>query len=217
MDETFFILLWLLVTVVFLEIIVNIPGTHIFTYLIPLSFFIGYGIKTIKDLIFWFIKHYVANLVTYFGILIVFSFLFLQSYAVFVDHSNEYPWEGEKFLIWEFPKPTPIFHLSMFGFPYNRNWEEIRDIIISSQNNGYYSTNERESISRYYIPLNKSSEKAGYFVLIRNPQSFNETVTNLRVKTWIDNNLPVFTVSKSGKNIVEIYYIPDNFILTSQI
>src|SRR3989344_1183262 len=215
-DTKTFIFLWFLVPAIFLELLVNIPGTHIFTYLIPLSFFLGYGVKTIKDFIFWFIKHNVANVLTYLGVFIVYAFLFLQSYAVYVDHTSEYPWEGEKFLIWEFPKPTPIFHLSMFGFPYYRNWEEIRNIVLSSENNGFYSTNERESISRYYIPLNKSSEKAGYYILIRNPQSFNETVTNVRVKTWIEKNLPIFTISKREKNIVEIYYIPDDFQLMPQ-
>ena len=209
-DAAMFILIWFIVPAIFLELAVNIPGTHIFTYLIPLSFFIGYGVKTIKDCIFWFIKHNIANVLAYIGIFIVFAFLFLQAYAVFVDHTNEYPWEEEKFLIWEFPKPTPIFHLSMFGFPYYRNWEGIRDIVLASSNNGYYSTNERESITRYYISLSKSSEKAGYYILIRNPQSFNEVVTNIRVRTWIENNLPVFTISKNEKNIVEIYYIPDS-------
>src|SRR3989344_5282848 len=71
-DAAMFISIWFIVPAIFLELAVNIPGTHIFTYLMPLSFFIGYGVKTIKDCIFWFIKHNIANVLAYIGIFIVF-------------------------------------------------------------------------------------------------------------------------------------------------
>lgn len=200
--------LWFLLPFVFMEALVNIPGTHIYTYLVPIFVYLGFGILLIEKLASMLLRH-ISYIFVYAGVFIVFSFIFLQSYTVFVDHAVEYPWTSEKFFIWEFPKPTPIFHLSMFGFPYYRNWEEIGDFV--EEDIAYipcpahkdfnqcpfrvgkikqYSTNERSSISRYHISFNKNTDLAGYYVHIKNPQSFTNEILSDKARYWADTYAP---------------------------
>lgn len=137
----------------------------------------------------------------------MYLFLYLQSYAVFVEHDKEYPWESEKFYIWEFSQPTPIYHLSMFGFPYYRNWEGIRQAVMNHKNNGFYSTNERKSIARFYTPLEKSTDDAGHYIYILNPQSLNNKIDSEKALYWSERYHPVFTYSKKGRDMARVYYM----------
>jgi len=203
------ILVWFTIPWIFLEVFVEIPGTHIYCYLLPLFIILAFGIDLIRFLISKVLgKITFSQILFSTGLSVVFLFLFLQSNQIFVDHQKEYPWENEKFLIWEFHKPTPIFHLSMFGFPYYRNWNEIGNIVMDSENNGFYATNERDSISRFHIKLKKSTSDAGHFVYIKNPQSFTNDITNEKAKYWMENYSPIATFFKSGESVVEIYYMP---------
>jgi len=203
-----FLVFWVVVPLVFLEILVNIPGTHIYTYLIPLMILMAFGIVLLENFITTIFGKLTSHIVSSVGICIAFCFMFLQSNAVFVDHFKEYPWEHEKFLIWEFRKPSPVFHLSMFGFPYYRHWDEIGSFVRSSENNGYYSTNERKSIARYHIPFQKDSTKAGHFVHIVNPQSFTNDILSEKPKYWASKYEPILVFIKDGKEIAKVYYMP---------
>ncbi|MFC1755919.1 ArnT family glycosyltransferase [Patescibacteria group bacterium] len=202
---TLFVVLWFLVSLAFFEGLVYIPGTHIYNYLIPTFIILALGMVFVEKLISLFDKYFIPHAIAYTGIFVLFLFLFLQSYAIYVDHRVEYPWTNERFLIWEFPKPTPIYHLSIFGFPYYRNWEGIRDTIMTSDNNGYYSTNERKSIVRFYIPFEKSTDAAGHFIYIKNPQSFTNKIQQDKAKYWSERYPPIFTFSKSGSDLVRVY------------
>lgn len=204
---TFFVFLWFMVSVGFFEGLVYIPGTHIYNYLVPVFIILAFGIVFVEKLVSKFDKYFIPNAISYTGLTILFIFMFLQSYAIYVDHTREYPWTNEKFIIWEFPKPTPIYHLSMFGFPYYRDWEGIRDVIMSSDNNGYYSTNERKSIVRFYIPFDKSTDAAGHYIYIKNPQSFTNKILQDKARYWAERYPPIFTFSKAGSDLVRVYYM----------
>lgn len=196
---------WFILPMTLLEVVVHIPGTHIYTYLIPLVIFLGLGLEFIETVLKMFKNFFIPEVIFTFFIILFFSFIYLQSYAIFVDHSKEYPWEHEKFLLWQFHKPTPIFHLSMFGFPYYRNWEGISKVIMGNDNNGYYSTNERNSISRYYVPLKKDTDKAGYYIHILNSQSFTDDIPQEKASYWASRYNPIFTFSKNSKDLVRVY------------
>ena len=201
------LILWLLLPFVFLELIVYIPGTHIFNYLLPMTVLLSYGILFIEEFLQLFKRYFLPNVLSFVGLTVFFSFLFVQSYAIFVDNTKEYPFEGEYFLLWELPQPNPIYHLSIFGFPYYRNWEGIKEVISNTDNNGFYSTNERESISRYYVPLAKSTDNAGHHIYIINPQSFTGHIYQDKAAYWAEKYPPVFTFSKGGQDLVRIYYM----------
>ncbi len=216
--------LWFFISFLFLEYIVSIPGTHIYIYLIPAFVFVGLGVDCVVTLVskiynYTFSKGVdirIPNILSYTAITFIFSFIFLQSYFIFVDNAKEYPWENEKFLVWEFHKPSVIFHLSMFGFPYFRDWDTIERLVLSDTaavlcpkykpeselcnktmpKVMYYSTNERESISRYHIPYQKDTDSAGYFVHIKNPQSFTNEILSNKANYWSQNYLPIYTIKR---------------------
>lgn len=198
---------WFLISLIFFEVFVYIPGTHIYNYLLPMFIFLALGIVLIEKLIHKLKDFLLPSVISYTGLFVLFTFLYAQSYAIFVDHAKEYPWEPEKFLVWDFPQPTPIFHLSMFGFPYFRNWEGISNVILNSENNGFYSTNERKSIARFFVPFDKSTDRAGHFIHIINPQSFTNDIQQEKAVYWSERYPPIFTYSKSGKDLVRVYYM----------
>jgi hypothetical protein len=192
-----------------MEVFVSIPGTHIYTYLIPLMIFMGIGVSFLEDIFKSLFKKILSistiDGIFILGIFLVFSFVFIQSYFIFVDNKQEYPWESEKFLIWTFPQPTPVFHLSMFGFPYYRNWEGIQEFILSSTSQPAYSTNERESISRHYIDLPKDTDDAGFYIYIFNPQTFTNDITNKKVEYWSSKYEPNYVFQRNGIDLVKIF------------
>jgi len=196
----------ILVPLLFMEVLVYIPGTHIYTYLIPLFIYLGFGILLVSDIIKNFLNFKIIKMLFSLGIFIIFAFIFLQTYAVFVDNTQEYPWEEEKFLLWTFPKPTPTYHLSMFGFPYFRDWEGIQNFILSSEHRALaYSTNERTSISRRYVTLTKDANLAGHYIYIINPQTFTNEIGNEKVEYWASKHAPDYVYERNGKELVNIY------------
>ena len=201
----FSLLAWIGIAVAFFEGLVYIPGTHIYTYLIPSFIILALGLVTLESLVFKIFEYPLVVAFNTIGISTLFAFLCFQSYVIFVDNRKEYPWEQEQFLIWTLPIPTPIYHLSMFGFPYYRNWEGIGDFISQFPEVEAYSTNERKSMARYYIPLEKGTEKAGFFVHVRHPQSFTENIIYEKADYWAQNYEPVHTLSRFGRDLVRVY------------
>ena len=199
---------WIIPALIFYEKVVHIPGTHIYVYLIPLFIFLSFGIYFIESIIKRIVGKNIGRSVFIYGVVLLFTFMYVQSYAVFVDNSVEYPWSEKKFLLWTFPRPNGIYHLSMFGFPYYRNWEGIRDFLKTSALEPTivaYSTNERKSLVRYFINLPKSSAKAGIFIYIKNPQSFINEIIERKPRYWVEHYSPVYTLSRNGDEIVRVY------------
>jgi 4-amino-4-deoxy-L-arabinose transferase-like glycosyltransferase len=203
---------WFILAFFFMEILVSIPGTHIYTYLIPLTVFMGIGVTLVQDVVR---KIFPANLSLYLstaGIAAVFLFIFLQVNQIFVDNYREYPWENEKFLVWEFHKPSAVFHLSMFGFPYQRDWEGVNSIVRSFDDGSeeiFYSTNERSPISRYYVPFRKSGDNAQFYVYVHRPQSYTDSINNERIRALVDREEPYkIYFDESGRVRTKLYYFP---------
>lgn len=200
-----FWLLWLILPVLFFEKFVYISGTHIYTYLVPMFVVLAYGLVTLESIVFKTFEYQLVRIFNFLGILVLFAFLIAQSYAVFVDNHREYPWEEEKFLLWTFPKPNPVYHVSAFGFPYFRNWQEIGDFIRMKPEIVAYNTNERSSISRFYVDLEKDTDLAGYYIYIKNPQSFTNSIPHEKAQYWSERYEPEFTLTRFGKDMVRVY------------
>ena len=200
-----FFILWIAIAVLFYEKLVYISGTHIYNYLIPSFIVLAYGLVTLESIVFKVFEFQIVKMLNFFGVLVLFSFLSAQSYAVFVDNYREYPWEEENFLLWRFPKPNPSYHLSMFGFPYYRDWEGVRDFVNQHPENTAYSTNERKSISRYYVDLPKNTDEAGFYIYVKSPQSYFEDTQNEKFLYWSDKYEPQFTLTRYGRDMVRVY------------
>jgi 4-amino-4-deoxy-L-arabinose transferase-like glycosyltransferase len=202
------LILWLLPAVFFMEKIVYIPGTHIYTYLIPLFVFLAFGLYLVENVMRGVVGINIGRSVFIYGMVVLFTFIYLQSYAVFVDNKVEYPWREEKFFFWTFPVPNSMYHLSMFGFPYYRNWEGIRDFVKSAAFEptiSAYSTNERSPLARYYVNLEKSSDKAGVYIYVKDPQSFANKIVEEKPQYWVSKYDPAYTLSRNGEEIVRVY------------
>ena len=100
----------------------------------------------------------------------------------------------------------------MFGFPYYRHWEEIGNFVTQGKNNGFYSTNERKSIARYFIPFSKDTDSAGHFVFIKNPQTFTNEILQEKALYWSKKYKPDRIFYNNGREVVNIYYMPSGNI-----
>ena len=204
------ITVWLLIGVVFMEAYVSVPGTHIYVYLLPMMVYLGLGIYFFENVFTTLIKGSFGKVLFFTGTFVVFAFIYAQSFCIYVDHTTEYPWSEKKFLLWMMPKANATYHISIFGFPYNRDWEGIRDFLKSIKNPPVqgYSSNERDSITRYYLNYPKSADLAGPFVYIKSPQTFTDAIYGEKQEYWLPKYAPVFTLSKNGEEIVRIYIMP---------
>lgn len=196
--------LWFLVPFAFMEGLVYIPGTHIYVYLIPVMIIMSIGLDGLYEFL---VEKTTPLLVWAYQVVmfLIFTFIFAQSYFIYVDNFKEYPWQQEKFFVWTFHEPTPIYHLSLFGFPYYRDWEGIGNFVKQYPEITAYSTNERKSIVRHYIPLDKDTDRAGFYIHIRNPQTFNEEASSKKSEYWMQNYDPIFSLSRFGEDYVRMY------------
>lgn len=197
--------LWIGVSVFFFEKYVYISGTHIYNYFIPTFILLGFGIVSIESAIFKVFEYQLVRIFNFLGIFTIFVFLIAQSFVIFVDNRKEYPWEKERFLIWDFTKPDENYHLSLFGFPYYRDWEGIRNFAKSHPELQAYSSNEKKPLSGYYLDLDRNYEKSGLYVYIKNPQSFIEQISDDKAAYWVGRHSPVFTLTAHGNDKVRVY------------
>jgi hypothetical protein len=204
-------LAWFLMAFLFMEVIIYQPGTHMYTYLIPAFIFIGLGVFAIEQLIQLFKGRQNLKLLFQVTISGLFLFIFLQSYAIFVDHTQEYPWENEQFYFWTLRSPSPDvterYALSMFGFPYFRDWENIGEFIREHSDFNSVGANEPDAVTNFYV--RKSGRRFSpyrYYISIKNPRSF-VPILNERMAEIIQTQKPVQIFEARGKTLAEIYLI----------
>ncbi|MFN2125987.1 MAG: hypothetical protein ACK2UP_21030, partial [Candidatus Promineifilaceae bacterium] len=188
--KSIFILLWFLFPWIYMESFISLPGTHIYTYLMPLTILIAIGLLTAENLIKKMFGSKYGKPAFAAGLVLVFLVLFYQSHKVFIDHTREYPWEQERFLFWTLEMPALAYELPIFGFPYYRHWEQIGDYVLMSDNTNYYYSNEKESISRFYIPLTRDVDRSGPYIYIQNVQYIYQDPLPPKVAWWWKNNDP---------------------------
>lgn len=200
------LLLWAVFPMLFMEMFIDVPGTHIYTYVIPGIIAASLGFGVLKNLASS-IKPRIYPLF----LPLILLFLFMLSYAAFVDHRVEYPWVNKRFLIWSLNRPDSNYHLSIFGFPYYRHWEEIAGYIRENSTTGVFGTNERKTIPRYYLEeFSKEGENSEHYIMIFDPQSFTEQIYQSKPYYWIRIlKKPADFVLKNGENdVVKIYKMP---------
>ncbi len=210
-----FLALWFLLPFLFMEVYVTTPGTHIFTYLLPARVFLGGGLKWIEDLLSRAFAG--KNLLlgrSIFGVStgLVVAFLFLESWTVFVDHSIEYPWGSKPFLIWTLPQPNWAYDVSLYGFPYYRDWDGIRSFVKQHPDIKAYVTNEREKIPLFYLPIAASTYDAGFYIQIARPQSRVEGELDSKITYWTQKYPPVSVYKQDSIELARIYIMPSGSV-----
>lgn len=211
--KTFPVILWFIFPWIVLEGLVYDPGTHIYTYLIPATIIIAFGVAVIEDALEKVAGDVYGRVLSKAGLAILFIFLFTLSHFIYVDHTPEYPWERRGYLIWTLEKPDLKYRLWLFGFPYYRYWEEIGEYITSTENNGFYSTNEKKSIASHYVPYEFDINRSGIYIHIYNPQSLRDNPAKDKIRYWRKNYQPVKVFENHGRIVAEIYMIPEGDVL----
>jgi hypothetical protein len=185
-----FVLLWFLFPWLYMEVLVDVPGTHIYTYLTPLTILISIGVVAAERLLKQILGDSYGRYFIAVSLSLLFLFSFYQSHKVFVDHTREYPWEEERFLFWTLSEPDVAYNLPLFGFPYYRHWEQIAGYITTSEGTGHYYSNEKETISRFYIPLDRNVDASGHYIRIRNIQDIYQNWLQPKAVWWPEHHEP---------------------------
>lgn len=213
------ILIWFAVVFGFFEIFVRNPGTHFYNFLLPLIILAGIGLGSIINL------HVITTVLYAPIILILISFLYFQTYVLYVDHSVEYPFVDKKVLrINNYLKPKenilnlvargireirPAYmresYIPLFGFTHHRFWNEVNDLVNKlNQNNNEkfkYITNEDKTVSERYMDTKYGVEGGFYAVGIKRPMNFvmDFSFTNYGSKK------PIYTFKQNDEVVTVIY------------
>jgi hypothetical protein len=191
-----------------MEAILPDPGTHIYTYLMPAVILVGFGMQAVEEALKAILGGRWGVWVNILWLALAFAALASISHLIFVDHTPEYPFEQRRIWLWTIGGPDKTYRQWVFGFPYYRRWEEIRDFVTSSASNGYYATNEKTSLSGFYIPYNADLDRAGVYIYVHNPQSFRVRDLRAKVRYWREHYPPVKVFESNGRIIVELYDLP---------
>jgi hypothetical protein len=135
--------------------------------------------------------------------------LFLQSFAIFVDHNDGYPWIEGKFLAWTLPQTSDRYHLAMYGFPYYRHWREVGEYMQKEGRSRYFMSNEKADISVFYVPLERDEAKVGYYAFVRGPQNFTEDIGDRRIREWVLSHQPFANFSNGSQVVTSLYFLPE--------
>jgi hypothetical protein len=186
--RSLFVLLWFLFPWLYMEVLVDVPGTHIYTYLTPLTILMSIGVVAVEGLMTQIPGDTYRRYLIAGSLSLLFLFSFYQSHKVFVDHTREYPWEEERFMFWILSEPDIAYNLPLFGFPYYRHWEQIAEYITTSENTGHYYSNEKETISRFYIPFDRNVDASGHYVRVRDIQDIYQHWLQPKSAWWPEHH-----------------------------
>jgi 4-amino-4-deoxy-L-arabinose transferase-like glycosyltransferase len=206
--KTLPVVIWFVFIWIILEIIIFDPGTHIYNYLIPATILVAFGLEVLEEALVNVIGEFWGKRVNILWLALLFGSLAAISHLIFVDHTPEYPFEKRRILLWTIGDPSREYKLWIYGFPYYRRWEDIRDYVTTTVNNGYYYTNEKDSISVFYIPLGYSNRNAGYYIYIHNPQNFARRESREKAFFWRTHYEPVKVFTYNNRVVAEIYNMP---------
>lgn len=206
--DSFAVFLWFLLPWEIMELVIYDPGTHIYTYIIPGTILLAFGLLVVEDVLRKIAGRKLGVALNFSGLVILFIFLASLSHFIFIDHTPEYPWQDRRYLFWTISKPETKGDLWIFGFPYNRRWDEVREFVSSNSDNHYYSTNEKPDIAGFYTSDILDVDQSGYYVHVHNPQSFKEKIAQDKIRYWKNNYRPIKVFKNNGSVVVEIYQMP---------
>ena len=135
------LLFWLFGGFVIFELLILNPGTHISNYLLPLYILSGYSILGMCNCIKSVELKYVYSIL----LSVVVGGFLITNVLVFVPVFNKgYPWKNYENL-------HEKYQLFVYGFPYNRGWDQIRNYMRSQTGARGVYTNDNDTIAEYYL------------------------------------------------------------------
>jgi len=131
------LLFWFIVPFLVFELIVMNPGTHVQNYFFPLFILAAYVLSEFYDQI----KNKRLKIVYLVFLVLGAWCLVLSSLSVYVPTFNKgYPWKTFA---------DKRYSLFLYGFPYQRGWDQIGKYLKSKRATGFY-TDDNAIASQYY-------------------------------------------------------------------
>jgi hypothetical protein len=165
---------WFLVPFVAFQFFFSNPGTHVHNYFIPLIIMISIGITDFIG----YLDNKFARQVMYAFLVYVFTVLVVTASFLFIPYiNNGYPWKNSTRGCTTLSKINKKFHLFIYGFPYDRGWEQIADYVEERGGVRKIYTNDNDTIAMYYL-RGISYSKPGvnylpeYFIYVFDNQEF---------------------------------------------
>ena len=169
--------LWFLVPFVAFQLLFSNPGTHIHNYVIPLIILVSLGIVDVYEALQSDFQKSVFYAVTMY----VFATLFLVSAFAFIPKINTgYPFALSNRFATKFPIVEKKYQLFLYGFPYNRGWDQIRDYAKAHPEVHKVYTNDNDTIAHYYLRgVDYTRPGANYipkyYIHVANNQEYSKT------------------------------------------
>ncbi|MFC1756276.1 ArnT family glycosyltransferase [Patescibacteria group bacterium] len=139
---------WFLIPFVVFQFVFTNPGTHIHNYFIPLMMIIGIGASDFMD----FINEKSNKQHFYAALLFLLGLLFVVDLFVFIPSVNKgFPWKASRRYLSYVPKVNKKYHLFLYGFPYERGWEQIAEYVEENNEIRKIYTNDNDTIAQYYL------------------------------------------------------------------
>ena len=131
------ILFWFFAAFMFFEFFVLNPGTHILNYYIPLYILAGYFISKYK--------------LSAFAVPFILISFFVNTLIFTNISKSEYPWVSSKIGPLTLKQANKNYNLFLYGFSYNRGWDQIRDYFATLEGVRGVYTNDNDIIAKHYL------------------------------------------------------------------
>lgn len=198
------ILMWFAINFVLIKQFMNKPGTHIYNYVIPLIVLATSGVHLLQKR-----KNLLAP--TLLPIFILLGFLYFQSFKIFADNKQEYPWDGKEILLYkniDFSIPEyKEKEILTFGFPHFRNLKYINTLLLNDKDNCTHISNEGKEITQFYIDAKygiTDDRKCYYIIYVKRP--FNTSGKKV-VFAKTKGKKPIYEYKKNGEVLTKVYKI----------
>lgn len=194
--------IWFAVTFVFYEIFISNPGTHIQIYLIPLIILSGVIMSELPKALRYLYGFVIA-------------LYMCVSFITFIPSLNTgYPWKDSSYLGLRVPKIQKTYQLFLYGFPYNRGWDQISKYFYAKDGVRGVYTNDNDSFGDYYLlGLNYTPPGTNFI-----PQYYIEILDNQEIDnpkgTFFNESFNKYTLEKeiflpTGQKTANIYKLAD--------
>lgn len=196
----FTIFMWFLFPFILFEFVFKSAGTHIHNYYLPLIMLSGVGLEAAISRIDNIFKKF---------LLLLFSAIFILDLVlkslIFVPMFDlGYPWKDVDIGL-KIPKLRQDLQVFVYGFPYNRAWDQI-SVYLSDENEGVsFYTNDNIDVAVFYMSRFKlqNARETKHYIYVYDNQLGDEILP----KRYIDKNayLPTKDFYHKDKKVSTIY------------
>ncbi|MBD3366352.1 hypothetical protein GF360_03380 [candidate division WWE3 bacterium] len=159
---------WFVLSLVAYFFVMEKALTHIYVVFIPASILFASQLAAVlKE------KGIVRNFLFALLVLVLFTTTSFN-FQAFIDTTPEYPWHAKKYILGFMPANISSGERveGIFGFPYSRNWKDVRKVALDLGVETYYS-NEKYRLAKYYMQGFGWNEDPEVFIYIEDPQSLS--------------------------------------------